>query len=296
MTKALIAELLERKRWVIGAMLMAFLSCLIYFSVNVPMYRSTIEVYTKNAANELMDDSPLSKSPEHLTLLFHSATSTAMFDRLIDRFGLHRRFNVPDTSRAGRSELYALLADRVKAQITKMNSVEIAVQDEDRATAADMANTIHEGLLEIYTAEDEAELERMMRIYQVMIDSTDGLAARKSKELFDLATDITGLQKTSTLPAEARKGLMDLEQATSTEDLFQDRRKVRMLLAISKGNEASVIRLKKRANEDMELHPLLKIAELTAIITLGVGLVCVAIILIPLDQRLSMERVADVRE
>lgn len=305
MTQALITELFARKRWVIGAMLIAFLGCLIYFSVNVPLYRSTIEVYAKTEANELIQDSPLSKAPEPLTILFHSATSTVMFDRLIERFDLHQRFEVPDTGRAGRSVLYSILADRVKAQITKVNSVEIMVKDEDRSMAADMANAIHEGLMEMYAAEDEAELERMMRIYQVMIDSTDGLAARKSKELYGLAADIAGLQKGNDMSIEAKRELMTMEHqllqassqlATSTEDLFHDRRKAGMLLAISKGNEASAIRLKKRANEDMELHPLLKIAELTAMITLFVGLAVVAIILIPLDQRLSMERIADARE
>ena len=305
MTKILIAELLLRRRWVMAAMLVALIGCLVYFSFNVPLYRSTIEVYAKTEASELMAEGPFNKTPEPLSLLFHSATSTVMFDRLIERFELHQRFEVPDTGRAGRSVLYSILANRVKAQITKLNSVEIMVKDEDRATAADMANTIHKELTEMYAAEDEAELERLLRIYQVMIDSTDGLAARKSKELYGLAADIAGLQKGSGMSIEARRELMDMEHqllrassqlATSTEDLFHDRRAAGMLLAISKGNEASAIRLKKGANEDMELHPLLKIAELTAMITLLAGLAAVAIILISLDQRHSMERISDVRE
>lgn len=305
MKKLVVAELLQHKRWVIGAMLVAFIGCLVYFAFNVPMYRSTIEVYTKTEAGELMDDSPLSKNPEPLTLIFHSATSTVMFDRLIERFDLHTRFEVPDSGRAGRSQLYKKLTERVKAQITKVNSVEITVKDEDRAMAADMANTIHEGLVEIRAIEDEAELERMMRIYQVMIDSTDVLAARKSKELYGLAADIAGLQGRSGMSIDAKRELMDMEHqllhassqlATSTEDLFHDRRKAGMLLAISRGNASSAIRLKTRAAEDMELNPCWKIAELTAMITLLVGLTVMAIILLLLDQRLSKERYSSTSE
>ena len=305
MMKIIVPELLLRKRWVIGAMLVAFIGCLVYFAFNAPLYRSTIEVYTKTEAGELMDDSPISKNPEPLTLIFHSATSTVMFDRLIERFDLHQRFEVPDTGRAGRSSLYRILTDRVKAQITKVNSVEIAVKDEDRAMAADMANAIHEGLMEIQANEDEAELERMMRIYQVMIDSTDVLAARKSKELYGLAADIAGLQGRSGMSIEAKRELMDMEHqllhassqlATSTEDLFHDRRRSGMLLAISRGNASSAIRLKTRAAEDMELKPYRKIAGLTAMTTLFAGLAMIAIILLLLDQRLSVERHSGERE
>ena len=302
MTKIIVAELLLRKRWVIGAMLVTLIGCLVYFAFHVPMYRSTIEVYVKGEAIELMDDSPFNKTPEHLTLLFHSATSTAMFDRLIEQFDLHRRSDVPDTGRAGRSVLYAMLTGRVKAQITKVNSVAITVHDHDRATAADMANAIHEGLKEIYADEDEAELEHTMRIYQVMIDSTDGLATRKSKELYELAADIASLQKGSNMPIEAGRELLAMEHqllsaasqlATSTEDLFHDRRKAGMLLALSKGNGSSAIRLKTSASEDMELDPYLKIAGLTVMITLFVGLAVIAMILIPIDHRLRMEPVAN---
>lgn len=286
-----IKELMARRRWILAAMLLSAGISSFWFWRHPPMYRSTVTFFVAGAPL------PEKNQPIYLGLqtdpqtLVHLATSTEMFDRLIERFDLRTRFKLNGIDGESQSRLHSILRNRILASVREEDLVEVRVADTDRSMAAAMANAIFEFARSIQREAQQADLSRQLRIFSEVIDSTDRIARTRAADLLDVASRLNSarnhIDNDGTRPlAQAENDLIALsaEVTSANQDLIRQRREHMNLLVLAAQPDADRIRLKSRAMEDLGTLPFWDSAKWVLVITIAAGIAATVILLIIIEN------------
>lgn len=290
-----LTEVRARKHWILLTMLMVMCLSAVWYWLNPPMYRSLASFFV--AAPPL----PESNQPIYLGLrtepstLVNLATSSDLFDRLIERFDLHARYHLPGDTPASQARLYSILEERILASFRAPDLVEVRVMDPDRAVAAAMANAVCEIVRELQHQAQHADLDRQLRVFTEVIDSTDKAAHAGVLELVKAAAlvhkekDLTSTGDDPGVLEQAENALLALttEVTRSNQDLIRHRRERMNLLTLSAEPDADRIRLKTRATEDQRTSPFWDSVKRVLMITLVSGAVAVLILLLIIENWLA---------
>jgi capsular polysaccharide biosynthesis protein len=293
---ATLKEVLVRKNWVFAAMGLAFCVSAAWYWTHPLLYSSTVSFYV--LAPPVVDkDEPiyLSVQTDQPTLK-NIATSTAMFDHLIDVFGLHEHYDVPPGSPNERAKLHAMLEERVNVDMRESDIVAVGVRDHDPEVAAAMANEVFNAARSMVQVEQQAELARQIHMYQQVIDSTDRFARNRAAELIRLADELRAARGSEgdrlqwqERSVELAQGLMDVanDVAGSNRELVRQRRNHANLLVMASSTDAGTIRLKTRAMEDIDTSPVEGAIQAVLLITLITGAVAALLLLLIIETWLT---------
>jgi hypothetical protein len=291
MMHATLDELMARKRWVFAAMAMAFCLSTVWYWVDPPLYGSTVSFYVMPAPV------PDKDSPIYLSLHTDAkalpliATSSPMFDHLIEAFNLGAHYGVPAGSADERTILHSILAHRVTVDLHEEDVIAVRVQDHDRAMAAAMANDIFETTRTMVRAEQKADLVRQLGVIQQVIDSTDRTLTTRATELVRLADELRAARGGAEDPAGLDQALMTAANhvAMSNEDLVHQRRNRANLLAMMAAQDGDMIRLRTGAMVDIDTKPLWSSVLGILLITLASGLVAAVLLMLIIDNWFTPE-------
>lgn len=306
MMSASLQELVTHKRWVFAAMAIAFaLSTWIYWR-NPPLYDSTVSFYV--LAPPVSDkDEPiyLSLQTDPITLR-HIATSTAMFDHLVAKYDLQTHYGIPNGTPDERAILHQMLQSRVTVDLRESEIVSVMVKDSDRAMAALLANELYTACDSMLRADQQIQLAGQIRVYDQVIDSTDGLARERSAQLLRIAGVLQDLRKDPSKGMDDARGeqveqaLIDAadDVASINHDLVVQRRNRANLLVMAQDAGAGPVRLKSKATEDLGPTPLYRSIQWILTITIAAGVVSAALLLLiietwmtpPLPAQVSVRR------
>ncbi len=286
MMHATLDELLARKRWVFAAMGLALCLSTVWYQVDPPLYSSTVSFYVMPAPV------PDKDSPIYLSLHTDAkalpliATSSPMFDHLIETFKLGAHYGVPVGSPDERTRLHAKLAQRVTVDLHEEDVIAVRVQDHDRTMAAAMANNIFETTRSMVRTEQKADLVRQLGVIQQVIDSTDHIIATRATELVRLADELRSARGAAEDPAKLEQSLMTAANhvAMSNEDLVHQRRNQANLLAMMDAQDGDMIRLRTGAMEDITTSPLWSSVFGILMITLASGLAAAVLLMLIIDN------------
>ncbi len=112
--------------------------------------------------------------------------STAIRDRIIERFDLYDHYEIPEDSQFRNTELRNIYSSNISARRTPYGAVEIKVRDKSPVMAADMANEMA-ALAD--TLQNEIRQERALMAYQVAVqryENTRKEIAETEKTLRDI--------------------------------------------------------------------------------------------------------------
>ncbi len=68
------------------------------------------------------------------------ANSVELLDLMVDSFGLYKRYEIDSTGRKARYKVHNTLKDHYKIEKTKLDALELSIEDKDPKVAASMAN------------------------------------------------------------------------------------------------------------------------------------------------------------
>lgn len=286
MMHATLDELLARKRWVFAAMALAFCISTIWYWKEPPLYGSTVSFYVMSSSvpeKEVPVYLSVHTDPQALPLI---ATSSTMFDHLIEAFDLGSHYGVPAGSPNERTKLHGMLEQRVTVDLHEEDVIAVRVRDHDRAMAAAMANEVFETTRAMVRAEQKADLERQLSVIQQVIDSTDRFATKRSTELVRLADELRSARGNGEDPARSEQALMTAANhvAMSNQDLVYQRRNHANLLAMKTLQEGDRIRLRTGAMEDIDTDPFWTAAQGILLITLASGLAAVVLLMLIIEN------------
>jgi capsular polysaccharide biosynthesis protein len=288
-------ELKTQRRWVFLAMAVACLISSLVYWVNPPLYGSTVSFYV--LAPPVSDkDKPiyLSLYTDAITLR-HIATSTAMFDHLIETYGLQDHYGLPNGTPDERSILHQILQSRISVDLRESEIVAVRVRDSDRKMAALLANGLYMACDSMLRAEQQAQLVGQVRMYDQVMDSTEMRAKSGYAQLMRAVAALKDLR--SGPPDELRNeraeaiehALMDAADdiASTNRELVVQRRNHANLLAMARDPMAGPVRLKSKATADLGPTPLWRSIQWILTITIAAGVVSAAILLLIIETWMS---------
>ncbi len=284
-------ELIAQKRWVFLAMAIACVISSWVYWVNPPMYSSTVSFYV--LAPPVSDkDKPiyLSLYTDPVTLR-HIATSTAMYDHLIDRFDLQQHYGVPKGTPDERAILHQMLQVRVGVDLRESEVVAVQVLDKERTMAAALANEVYAASDSMLRAEQQAQLDAQIRVYDQVIDSMEILAQIGYTKLMRSAETLKDLRKGSSEGMRSERAealeyaLMDAadQVASINQDLVVERRNHANLLVMARDMGSGPVRLRSKAIEDLGPTPLWRSIQWIVTITVAAGVVSTLLLLLIIE-------------
>lgn len=286
-------EFMARKRWVLLAMGIAFVVSSAWFLTHPPLYRSSVSFYLVNPPEPAPEEPLRLSAGTDPSSLQHIATSTAMFDHLIEAFDLHAHYGIPTTHPDARAVLYAVLSSRISVEYRDTGLIIVLVKDADRQMAAAMANEIFETALSMYKENYAASIKLWLDVYAQVIDSTDHIAKARSADLSGLAAEFRSLQGMTHGNDEARDRTIDLEialanaaerVAASNNDLLIRQRHHKNLLAMTNDPGAGIIRLKNRAMVDLATSPVSTSIKFILVVTIATAIAVSLLLLLIIEN------------
>lgn len=286
MMNATLDEMIARKRWVFATMALAFCISAIWYWVDPPLYGSAVSFYVLPSSvpeKEVPIYLSVRTDPQALPLI---ATSSHMFDHLIEVFDLGSHYGVSAKSADQRTILHGIIGQRVTVDLHEEDVIAVRVRDHDRAMAAAMANEVFVTTRAMVRAEQKADLERQLKVIQHVIDSTDRFATTRSTELIRLADELRSARGSGEDPARSEQALMAAANhvAMSNQDLMHQRRNYANLLAMMTDQEGDMIRLRAGAMEDIDTDPFWKAVQETLLITLASGLAAIVLLMLIIEN------------
>ncbi len=284
-------ELKAQRRWVFLSMAIACaISSWVYWA-NPPLYGSTVSFYV--LAPPVADkDKPiyLSLHTDAVTLR-HIATSTAMFDHLIDTYGLQDHYGIAKGIPDERAILHQLLQSRVTVDLRESDIVAVLVKDKDRNMAARLANGLYAACDSMLRHEQQAQLDGQVRVYDQVIDSTESVAKMGYAQVMDLVQALKEVRSSESNRSQHERAekiehaLIDAADnvASINQELVVQRRNHANLLVMARDPGSGPVRLKSKATEDLGPTPLRRSIQWILIITLAAGFVSVTLLLLIIE-------------
>lgn len=292
MMQMTLRELMAHKRWVFAAMALAFGLSTFWYWTHPPLYGSTVSFYVLTSPVQDKEVPIYLSLQTDAVTLRHIATSTAMFDHLIDRYGLQAHYGVPAGSTNERAWLHQTLEAHVTVDLRESDIVSVLVKDSDRMMAAALANGIFAACDSMLRAEQQAQLNGQLRIYEQVMDSTERSAKVQTTELLRMIDELRSLRTEgltdhyeASRAADAEQVLMDAasDVAGIKHELVVQHRNHTNLFMMAKDPVAGPVRLKSRATEDLGPSALWRSVQWILTITTAVGFLVTAVILLLIE-------------
>ena len=189
-------EVRPRLWWFLIAGTVSLVGAWIYLSSTPLMYSSSVLVVIRSG-EPLMHGEDVQyflPSPES-TRLVHAATSTEMTDHLIERFDLYTHYNVPRKSQDAYTRVTTMLLDRMSVSVPDGVGLTITIRDEDRTSAAAMANATFDKLLAMTELQKAAIMQRNLDLYDILIRATRARSDTMNLELSELLSNVNNGQR-----------------------------------------------------------------------------------------------------
>jgi len=221
--------------------------------------------------------------------MFHMATSTAMQDHLIRTFDLYPHFGIDSSEVFHAERIHALLQKRVTTHFVDANSLEIIVQDADRAVAAGMANEIFRELEVLTYEQARLTLERRSTIHREVMDQMQESFDAQTHKLLSIATEFEERAAVRVIDPKRRDPTAELsfQLARTTakltevnEEMATTRRDLELSAALLRAEQMPVLHLARKAFMDIETIPALVVAEETLALSSLVMLLITAVLML----------------
>lgn len=205
-------------------------------------------------------------APADRSRLFHLATSTAMFEHLIQRFNLYAHYGI-DTLQPYASELAMnSLIQSIRASEPEGTCLVVTVDDTDRKMASDLANEVYAELRRMAEGMARSRIEQTVELYAQVIKATEQDLESQMKRLSELIVGSNGQGTaigTRHDPNSTSFQLAKLvaEVGTVNQDLAKAQRVQAITLALANTDHTPEVLLVRRAQEDISISPPLRMAQ-----------------------------------
>lgn len=258
----------SRRYWVAAIALLTGALAIFYFARNPVMYRSTAVVMFTSGQMDEWDRPLLPGEPlPPLQRLKHLATSTAVFDRLIEVHDLYRHYFIDTTAPLYHERATARLEQSIHATILDESIMAITVHDLDREKAAQLANGIFVELDGIVQQHADKHFQRQMQLHRDMVAFHESRLAQGRKELAELGAYFAPLllnadsdHNTTVLRLEGRMAETSARLAEAESELQGLGRRMELLAAMNKNGSLGELTLVNRGMSDTSAQPRLIIA------------------------------------
>ena len=232
----------------------------IILSLAMPNYYSSTTVFYPASTDLFMADklfgtaSESSKyygSPEDLDRVLTIAQSTELYDHLIKKFDLCKRYGIDTTSPKSHYKVYEVLMSLYSAKKTKFEAVELSVEDIEPLQAARMANEAREkiaSMVEDVVHRGQANIAKTMfneiQQKQHLLDSVNvSLKQMRSKYgIYNTETQSTILTNLLAI-ADAKLARTRAQVQALEKDPTANRDSISMLRSLVKGYESEAHQL-----------------------------------------------------
>ena len=227
--------------------------------------------------NEAVKELLAPDAPADQSRLYHLATSTAMFEHLIERFDLYTHYGI-DTLKPYASELAMNnLVHSVMASEPEGTCLVVTVKDRDRKMASDLANEVYAELRRMAEDLARARVQQTVELYAQVIKSTEIDLDKQMKRLSALYPGPTGLQNAigkateevhERSSTEFQLAQVVSEVASMNRDLAKAQRVQAITLALADSDHGPEVMLVRRAQEDLSISPPLRVAKRLVMVAL----------------------------
>ncbi|MEZ4738619.1 MAG: hypothetical protein R2818_04500 [Flavobacteriales bacterium] len=187
---SLVQYLLRHTRWILlSAVLVTGLSALFLWS-EPSLYSSSIVILTDQQLPIEAENGFAKGRSNGGSKLYYLATSTAMFDHLIDHFDLYDHFGLDPSAPWAYEQASGMLLRNIAAQDLGDGSMLITVRDKDRVMARDMANEVYAELQRTVARIALHWSEKNVALYEAIVAGTSERIDEQSAALRALAAQL----------------------------------------------------------------------------------------------------------
>ncbi len=216
-------------------------------------------------------------APSDQSRLYHLATSTAMFEHLIERFDLYTHYGIDTLQPYASERAMNNLMHSVTASEPDGTCLVVTAKDRDRKMASDLANEVYAELRRMAEAMSRAHIARTVELYAQVIKATEVDLENQVKRLSALVAGPDGLphgqrkavgEHAEPSSAEFQLAQIVAEVAAENQDLVEAQRVQAITLALADTEHTPEVLLIRRAQEDVSISPPLRVATRLIIVAL----------------------------
>jgi capsular polysaccharide biosynthesis protein len=262
-------HLLGSSRWILLFAMVVTLLAAGAIYVKPFQYEASIVMLVQDGKNENdEDDIKGLLAPADPSRLYHLATSTEMFEHLIDRFHLYEHYGIYSSGPFAKEMAMDMLTRSVQASEPEGSCLIVTVKDGDRKMASDMANEVYAQLQRMTEAMARARIEQTMEIYSQVVTTTEAELNDQIERLYTLSATLKGPGRGVPLgsgseddrnSASLQLGQIVAELAAMNQDLMKAQRVQGITLAMAKADRMPEVLLIRKAQEDYSASVPLKI-------------------------------------
>lgn len=277
--QTLYRHVLGSSRWIL---LFAVVSTLVVagaIQVNPFQYEANIVMLVQDE-NDEQDVKDL-LAPADPSRLYHLATSTAMFEHLMDRFDLYTHYGIYPSDPFAKEMAMDMLTENVKASEPEGSCLIVTVKDRDRKIARDMANEVYAELQRMVETMARARIEQTMELYSQVVKTTEADLNDQIDRLHALYATLRGpvrsgpgvvVTEEERSSASLQLGRIVAELTTVNQDLMKAQRVQGITLAMAKADRMPEVLLIRQAQEDYSASVPLKITTTLLLVAIFTAL------------------------
>jgi hypothetical protein len=261
----------HRRGLILSLSLIAMLGSIVHSLTDPPLFSSSVLLYinepiaapTSPNGGTAVQEPAGGSGQDHWSSVFHDVRSTEMSTFLIDRFNLIEHYGLDTGDPMAMNEALHLISENIEVHRAEESGMEIIVEDRDRSKAADMANAMHDQLVEMSQVRMQRGLSQANGNYTKAIEGTSRRGRQVVNDLIAVSKELHSQYPTASVrgeegpfaPVDVKIQEMATELSMINAELLRNTRSMEIALAVIKDPDASTIRSVRRAQRDMFTSP-----------------------------------------